>query len=110
MDVLQLEAWLFGRAASKMAGTTKAKCAMHDPEIPDDLDSEKLAEVALGLLALTLHDGSRAWKGLDWGVMNLLYERGWINDPRGKARSVVLTTAGLGLAEKLLRKHFGRQS
>lgn len=39
---------------------------MNDPEIPDDLDSDKLAEVALGLLALTLHDGSRAWKGLDW--------------------------------------------
>ena len=51
---------------------------MKRPEIPDELDAEKLAEVALGLLALTIHDGSRAWKGLDWGVMNLLYERGWI--------------------------------
>ena len=83
---------------------------MDDTEIPGDLDSDKLAEVALGLLALTLHDGYRAWKGLDWGVMNLLHERGWIEDPRGKAKSVVLTEAGLGLAEKLLRKHFGRQS
>lgn len=83
---------------------------MNNAEIPDDLDSDKLAEVALGLLALTLHDGSRAWKGLDWGVMNLLYERGWIEDPRGKAKSVVLTPAGLGLAQELLRKHFGRQS
>lgn len=83
---------------------------MNNAEIPDDLDSDKLAEVALGLLALTLHDGSRAWKGLDWGVMNLLYKRGWIEDPRGKAKSVVLTPAGLGLAQELLRKHFGRQS
>ena len=32
---------------------------MADAEIPDDLDSDKLAEVALGLLALTLHDGCR---------------------------------------------------
>jgi Domain of unknown function (DUF6429) len=83
---------------------------MADTEIPDGLDSDKLAEVALGLLALTLHDDCRAWKGLDWGVMNLLHERGWIEHPRGKTKSVVLTATGLGLAEKLLRKHFGRQS
>ena len=42
--------------------------------------------------------------------MNLLHERGWIEDPRGKAKSVVLTETGLSLAEKLLRKHFGRES
>jgi hypothetical protein len=54
--------------------------------------------------------GSRAWKGLDWGVMNLLYERGWILDPHGKARSVVLTDTGLELAEKLLLEHFRRGS
>jgi Domain of unknown function (DUF6429) len=40
--------------------------------------------------------------------MNLLYERGWILDPHGKTKSVVLTDAGLALAEKLLFKHFGR--
>jgi len=82
---------------------------MKHPEIPDTRDTEKLAEVALALLALTIHDGSRAWKGLDWGVMNLLYERGWILDPHGKAKSVVLTDAGLALAETLLLKHFGRR-
>jgi hypothetical protein len=81
---------------------------MKHPDIPEELDAEKLAEVALALLSLTLHDGYRAWKGLDWGVMNLLYERGWIQDPRGKARSVVLTDAGVEQAEKLLLKHFGR--
>ena len=83
---------------------------MADAEIPDDLDADKLAEVALGLLALTLHDAWRAWKGLDWGVMNLLHERGWIEDPKGNAKSVLLTDTGLALTEKLLRKHFGRQS
>jgi len=40
-------------------------------------------------------------------VMNLLYERGWIQGPHGKARSVVLTDAGLALAEKRLLRHFG---
>ncbi len=83
---------------------------MKHPDVRDELDTEKLAEVTLGLLALTLHDGCRAWKGIDWGVMNLLYERGWILDPQGKAKSVVLTEAGLAQAEKLMMKHFGRQT
>jgi hypothetical protein len=83
---------------------------MKQPDVPDELDAEKLAEVALGLLSLTIHDGCRAWKGMDWGIMNLLYERGWIQDPQGKAKSVVLTDTGLALAEELLLKHFGRKS
>jgi hypothetical protein len=83
---------------------------MKYPDIPDELDADKLAEVALALLALTLHDGSRAWKGLDWAVMDLLFKRGWIHDPQGKAKSVVLTDTGLALAQDLLLKHFGRSS
>lgn len=82
---------------------------MKQPEMPEDLDAAKLAEVALALLALTIHDGNRAWKGLDWGVMDLLFQRGWIHDPQGKAKSVVLTETGLAMAGELLRKHFGRQ-
>jgi hypothetical protein len=74
----------------------------------EDLDTDKLAEVTLGLLALTLHDGCRAWKGIDWDVMELLHQRGWIHDPRGKTKSVVLTETGLALAEAMLMKHFGR--
>ena len=81
---------------------------MKQPTLSDELDVAKLAEVALGLLALTIHDGTRAWKGVDWGVMNLLFERGWIHDPRGQAKSVVLTETGLELAEKMLLKHFAK--
>ena len=40
--------------------------------------------------------------------MNLLFERGWIDDPKGKAKSVVLASSGLEVAEKLLHKHFGK--
>ena len=39
--------------------------AMKQPILSDDLDADKFAEVALGLLALTIHDGCRAWKGMD---------------------------------------------
>lgn len=45
-----------------------------------DIDTEKLAEAALAILSLTLHDGGRVWKGLDWALMDLLEEKGWPAD------------------------------
>jgi len=81
---------------------------MRSRSFPDEIDSDKLAEVALAILSMTLHDGGRVWKGLDWDLMDLLHEKGWIVDPRSKAKSVVLTEDGERLAQKFLRKHFGR--
>jgi hypothetical protein len=74
----------------------------------DAYDWTKIEEVALALLSLTLHDGSRAWKGLDWELMDRLHARGWIADPRGRAKSVVFTEEGLRQAERLFERHFGR--
>lgn len=75
------------------------------------MNREKLHEVALALLSLTLHsDGlhTRAWKGLDWDLMDALCDRGWIHDPKGKAKSVVLTDEGVRLAQEFFEKHFGQ--
>lgn len=77
--------------------------------IPDELDREKLAEAALGLLWLGAHgdkEAKRVWKTLDWDVMDLLHHKGWIGNPKSKARSVALTEKGAQLAEKFLEKHF----
>ncbi len=44
-----------------------------------DYDEEKLDEVVLALLYLTLfteHGVTRAWKGHDWDVLNRLCEKG----------------------------------
>ena len=71
-------------------------------------DKDKVDEVTLALLFLTLHDGARAWKGLDWEVMNRLHEKGMIANPVGKAKSVVLTEAGLTRCRELFMKHFGK--
>jgi hypothetical protein len=65
------------------------------------IDLEKLDATVLALLSLTLHDGCRAWKGFDWDVMDRLYEKGLIHDPRGKAKSVVLTEEGLRRSQEL---------
>ena len=78
-------------------------------DLPKGIDSEKLAEVALGILSLTLHDG-RVWKSLDWSLMNVLHEKGWITDPVSKTRSVLLTEEGSRLARAFLLKHFHSSS
>lgn len=71
-----------------------------------DLDKEKIDEAMLALLLLGIHDQSRAWKGFDWDSMNRLHEKGFISDPRGKAKSVVFSDAGLKEAQRLLQKLF----
>jgi len=71
-----------------------------------DIDTEKIDEAVLALLYLTLHDGPRAWKGLDWEAMNRLHEKGFISNPVGKAKSVALTEKGLQESERLFRKLF----
>ena len=73
-----------------------------------DIDTDKIDEAALALLYLTLHDDSRAWKGLDWDVMNRLHEKGFISNPVGKAKSVLLTEKGLQESERLYKKLFAK--
>ena len=70
------------------------------------LDNDKIDQAVLALLCLGLHDGERAWKGFDWEAMNRLHEKGFISDPRGKAKSVVFTEAGLREARRLLHELF----
>jgi hypothetical protein len=83
---------------------------MPSRDLPDEIDTDKLAEAALAILSLTLHDGGRVWKGLDWDLMDLLHEKGWIVDPQSKAKSVVLTEEGERLAREFLLRYFGRRA
>lgn len=79
--------------------------------LPAQSDKEKIAEVALALMYLTLHGDEhapRAWKGMDWDVLDLLFERGWISNPKSKAKSVLLTPEGLKAAPGLFDKHLTR--
>ena len=73
-----------------------------------DYDKDKVDEMVLSLLFLTLHEGCRAWKGHDWDAMNRLHEKGMICDPVNKTKSVVLTDEGLRRCEDLFLKHFGK--
>jgi hypothetical protein len=78
--------------------------------LPPDIDQDKLAEAGLAILSFSaFHTGpvARAWKGLDWDLTDLLYKRGWIENPVGKAKSIVFTEAGMRMAPEMLQRHFG---
>jgi len=78
--------------------------------LPAHLDQGKLAPVALAILGLTAFRDRgvmRAWKGMDWDLLNLLYENGRIHDPGGKAKLVVLTEEGARLAAEGPDRYFG---
>jgi hypothetical protein len=71
-----------------------------------EYDQDKVDDVVLALLNLTLHDGARAWKGFDFEVMDRLYAKGYILDPHNKNKSVVLTQEGLKRSDDLFEKLF----
>ena len=64
---------------------------------------QRLAE-----LYLTLHDEHRAWKGMDFEVMNRLHENGYIDNPVNKTKSVWLTDEGLAKSKLLFEKLFSK--
>jgi len=75
-------------------------------EVAMPLNTDKIDDAALALLYLTLHDGCRAWKGFDWDVLGRLHDKGMIDNPVGKVKSVVFTDEGLERAKKLFEEMF----
>ena len=73
------------------------------------LDEDKIDRAVLALLFLGLHDEVRAWKGFDWEALNRLHEKGFISNPRGKAKSIVFTEEGLLEARQLLEELFSSE-
>ena len=73
-----------------------------------DYDKDKVDEMVLALLFLTIHEERRAWKGHDWEAMNRLHEKGMIDNPVGKTKSVMLTDTGLERSRELFMKHFAK--
>lgn len=80
-----------------------------------EYDEDKVDEMVLALLFLTTFEespyGARAWKGYDWKVLDRLDAKGYISDPKSKAKSVVVTEGGHRLippAKAYLRSRVGR--
>ena len=71
-----------------------------------DYDDDKIDEAVLALLGAHEFENGRVWKRYDFGVMDRLYEKGYITNPRTKNESVHLTEPGLALAKELAARHF----
>jgi hypothetical protein len=73
-------------------------------------NKNKVDEVTLALLSLVSlkekHGVVRAWKGFDWDTLDRLFKKGWIRDPKGPAKSVVLTQDGARKSTALFRAYF----
>jgi hypothetical protein len=75
-----------------------------------DYDRDRVDEAVLALLWLTMFEDrliTRAWKSHDWDVLDRLHSKGFIGNPKGKARSVVVTQEGKERARELFQKLFG---
>lgn len=73
-----------------------------------DYDSNLVDKAALALFYLSLDADNRAWKGMNWTVSNRLYEKGWIEDPKNKNKSLVLTEEGREKCIELFKHLFGK--
>ncbi|MFZ0452815.1 MAG: DUF6429 family protein [Ignavibacteriaceae bacterium] len=74
-----------------------------------EYNKHKIDEMVLALLYLTSFTEknlTRAWKGHDWETLNRLHEKGFISDPKSKAKSVVLSKEGAKKSEELFKKYF----
>jgi hypothetical protein len=74
-----------------------------------EFDQDKVDEMILALLFLTSFqrgETTYAWKGQDWETMERLHEKGYISDPRSKAKSVVMTDEGAVRSRELFEKFF----
>ena len=70
------------------------------------INTAAIDEAVLALFYLTLHGHYRAWKGFDWDTLRRLHERGLIDDPVNKSKSIVLTEEGLSESKRLFEKLF----
>jgi hypothetical protein len=76
-----------------------------------EINEENVDEMALALRYLTTFkdkSGRRAWKTYSWDVLDRLHQRGYIDYPVTKAKSVLLTEEGTARSKLLFEKHFAK--
>ncbi len=73
-----------------------------------EFDERKVDQAVLTVLFLTLHDGNRAWKTIDFAAIDRLQEQGFLSGTVSRAKFVVFTEKGLRAAEQLAAKQFAK--
>jgi hypothetical protein len=70
-------------------------------------DESKIEGTVLAPLGALEFENGRVWKRCDFAVMDSLYAKELITDPRGRAESVYLTEEGMRRAKELAARLFG---
>lgn len=76
-----------------------------------EIDTDKVDDAVLALLYLTRCDDkfrATSWKSHDWDALNRLHEKGYIENPINKNKSVGLTEEGKAKSQELFYKLFGK--
>jgi len=76
-----------------------------------NVDSDKIDSDILALLYLTAFRQKKdypwqAWKGLDWDALARLHEKGFIQDPKNKNKSITFTDEGIDQAKRLFESKY----
>ena len=77
------------------------------------ISEKKLEDAVLALLyacSFDEHGVRRSWKSYDWGITQRLFEQGFIDDPRGNRKSVLLSREGEKRGKALAEKLFGESA
>ncbi len=82
------------------------RSGMDDERVNGRIDEAVLALLYLGIFESGPEGGARAWKSFDFDAMERLHKKGLISDPKGKAKSVVVTGTGLREAEAAFLRLF----
>lgn len=75
----------------------------------DKVDDATLALMYLGAWRQKKDFPMSAWKSFDWDTMDRLYEKGYISDPKSKAKSIRMSDEGFQRAEQLFEQMFGEK-
>jgi hypothetical protein len=71
-----------------------------------EYDNLLIEDAVLALLAAFAADNGDTWKGFDFEVMNRLHEKGFIDDPVSKRKSVWLTPEGVERGREIADRLF----
>jgi len=102
-EILDRLQTLFGYPSGIIGGGSEVQ------EAEGGLRTEEADKAVLALLYLNAfedHGQIRSWKTFDWDAMYRLHQRGFIGDPKSKAKSVPLTAEGVAAAKESFRKRF----
>jgi hypothetical protein len=69
-----------------------------------EYNGDKVDEMTLALLSLTMFSDGNAMHA--WKVLDRLHDQGYISDPKGKVKSVVMTEEGIKRASDLFSTYF----